>query len=158
MSAERPHKELDHTWHRLALSWSTAAGVCYLFSAREQSLQTELCSCGCQTIHIHTCWGLLMSIHSNSSTCPKNSRASHTKSSGISSKETLSTLLCTRLPAGRQGGKDKCSISRSTHLWQPLHNTVVNALVGIVGDQYIYYHHYIQWLKKWTAIAKIHTQ
>ena len=138
MSVERRHKELDHTWHRLALSWSTAAGIYYLFSAIEQFLQTEPCSFACQTIHRYTCWRSVMFLHSSSSTCSKNFRASHTKSSGISSKETLSTLLCTRLPAGRQGGDDKCSISRPEHLWQPLHNTFGNAWVGIVGDHYIY--------------------
>ena len=158
MSVERPHKEVDHTWHRLALSWSTAACVCYLFSAIEQFLQTEPCSFACQTIHRHTCWRSLTCLHSSSLTCPKNSRASHTKSSGIMLKETLSTLLCTRLPAGRQVGKGMCSISRPEHFWQPLHNTVGNTWVGIVGDHYIYHYHYIQWLKKWTAIASIHTQ
>ena len=105
----------------------------------------------------NTCWGSLMSLHSSSLTCTKNSRASHTKWSGIVTKETLSTLLCTRLPAGRQVGKGKCCISRPEHLWQPLHNTFGNAWVGIV-DHYIYHYHSIQWLKKWTAIASIRTQ
>ena len=156
MSVERPHKEVDHTRHWLALSWSTAAGICYLFSAIEQFLQTELCSFACQTIHRHTCWGPMMVVHSSSLTCPKNSRASHTKWSGILTKETLSTLLCTRLPAGRQLGKISVPFPDLNIFDNPCIIQLV--IVGIVGGHYIYHYHYIQWLTKWTAIARIHTQ
>ena len=88
------------------MSPTMTACVCYLFSAIERFPLTELCSCGCQTTHRHTCWGSWMFVHTSSLTCPKNSTALYTKSSEMQFRETFSTLLCTRLPAGRQVGKD----------------------------------------------------
>ena len=100
----RPHVHILN----FAGMWARAAGVCCLhFSEELYSAHWAV------LVHVnakyytarHTCCGSLMRVHSISFTCAKNSTASHTKSSGIQFKVTLSTLLCTRLPAGRQVGK-----------------------------------------------------
>ena len=73
--------------------------------------------------HVHTCCGSLMFSHSNSFTWSKNTTTSHNTSSGNFSKHkvTLSTLLETRWPAGRQAGADL------SQPWWAFHTTLRTA-------------------------------
>lgn len=145
VSVERPHKELDHTWHRLALSWSTAAGVCYLFSyygtiSAKMSCAhvvvqqyTDIPAGGRWCRYISAPWHVWRTL------------APHTQNQvGSPSRRPFQHCSAPDCLQEDRVVKIECSISRSEHLWQPLHNTVGNAWVGIVGDHYIYYYHYIQ--------------
>ena len=112
----------------------------------------------------HTSWGSMRYLHSSSLTCPKNSTASHTTSSGILTKETLSMLLGTRLPAGRQDRNELSSVSVPFPDLNIFDNPCITQLViytwvGIICDHYYIYHCcYTQWLTKWTAITTVCTQ
>ena len=99
-----------HVWthiYNFAGMWARAAGVCCMYFSEElysAHWAVPMLNAKHHTAR-HTCCGSMMSVHFSSFTCSKNPTASHTKSSGTSFKVTLSTLLCTRLPTGRQVGK-----------------------------------------------------
>ena len=91
--------------YNFASKWARAAGVSCLHFSKELYSAHWAVPMHVNAKHYtarHTCCGSLMSVHFSSFTCSKNPTASHTKSSGMLFKVTLSTLLCTRLPAGRQ--------------------------------------------------------
>ena len=110
-SGEWPLKGLGHTYEHIynfASNQARAAGVCCLHFSKGLHSAHWAVPMHANDKHYtarHTCCGSLMCVHSSSFTCSKNLTALHTKSSGASFKVTLSTLLCTRLPAGRQVGK-----------------------------------------------------
>ena len=88
------------------------AAVC--LSPKNYILHTAQCPCmrmlSITQLDIYTCCGSPMFLQFSSFTCSKNLTASHTKSSGMFSKFTLSTLLWTRLPAGWRVSKRALSI------------------------------------------------